>query len=360
MIGQRYETCIAMNLTDGIVNIVIVVLIGRDTLVVNTHDHVRIPFGIFLLTCCIGLISDQRRFSSKDADIIDNKVVSVETRRYVIDTNTEMFVLLFGRTGVVNRNKDLIPSVRRLYIAGHIGRDVFPIRLIRLTLYGESEVRIRFSGLATRVSHIRREEHLLTRTQDGRQRESCYLTGGVHTVAVDHIALGCTAMLLHLIPIRSIRDAVDQTILTVVREVGLFVTAVMRQIRGLRIGITVRCIVPRKRVRINGVGRTGFIVIEVQPLQYIILLLDLIVGDQRFGDIIQYRLHSRSVIIRIVIADFVTADVEHTVAFHRFYRSVVRIAGEGRFPTACTQTIINRIHIALYRHLQEVIVLSDG
>ena len=152
------------------------------------------------------------------------------------------------------------------------------------------------------------------------QREGCYLTGRSHTIAVDHITVGCTAVLLHLTPILRVRDAVDQTVLTVVREIGLIMVAVMRQIRRLGIGITIRSISPRKRMRIDMIIRTGLDIIEVQTLQHIIPLLDLLVGDKRFGDVLIFHLLLRTVSIGIMIDDLIPADVKEIVTILRLFR----------------------------------------
>ena len=78
-------------------------------------------------------------------------------------------------------------------------------------------------------------------------------------------------------------DAVHQAVLTEVRQVGLRVQTVMRQVRSLRIGIAVRSICPRQRMRINGIFRSRLIVVEVESFQHFVALLDLIVGDKRFA-----------------------------------------------------------------------------
>jgi hypothetical protein len=129
------------------------------------------------------------------------------------------------------------------------------------------------------ITDVSREEHLLSRTEDGREREGGHLTGRGHTVAVDHITLRCATMLLHRKPIGGIADAVDQPVLTVVREVGLIVTTVMRQISGLGIGISVRSICPRQRMRIDRIIRTRLVIVEVQLLQYLVVLLYLLIRD---------------------------------------------------------------------------------
>ena len=114
---------------DGVIDAFIVVSFSCDSLIIQTQDDMcRGLYVFFLLTCRIGLISDQRLFGSEDTHIVDHKVVSVPTGSHVVNTHTEMMVFDMGVK--YDREVDLIPSVLRLYIARHVGSDVLPVRSV--------------------------------------------------------------------------------------------------------------------------------------------------------------------------------------------------------------------------------------
>ena len=298
-------------------------LFTGDTLIVHTNDDISGGIGFVRIhTGGAGLISDQRRFGSKDTHVIDDKVVSIEVRRHVIDPHTEFVVVMF----LQDREADLTPLPGRLDISRHVGRDIFPVmpHSVLQTLHGEREVRVRFAGLTTGVADIGGEEHLLSFAQLGLQRQSCHLSRRGHTVAVDHISVRCTSVLLHRIPIsflrcpvRFVRDTVHQTVLTEVREVGLRMQTVVRQVRCLRIAIAVRSVFPWQRMRIDVVLLSGFEVVEVQSFQHLIPLLNLLIGDKRFVLCRQGLFLQRSVLVGSVIDDLIPADIIPVITGHR-------------------------------------------
>ena len=264
---HRFEVfyAFAVLTVNGIIDGGVVIAFAGDTLVVHTQDDVgRCVIILAFLTCRCSLVSDQRRFGSDNTHIIDDEVVTVPVRGHVIDTHAEVDVLL--RLIEDDGEEDLVPPVGRRDIACGITRNIFPFRTIRRALYREDEVRVRLALLATRVAYIAGEEHLLTRAQVRFQREGSYLSGRGHTVAIDHIAVFGSAVLLHRIPVVGIFDAVDEAVLTHIREIRLLVQTVVRQIRRLGIGIAVRSIGPGQRMWIHRIGTTGFVIVKVQHL----------------------------------------------------------------------------------------------
>ena len=106
-------------------------------------------------------------------------------------------------------------------------------------------------------------------------------------------------------------NTVDQTVLTEVRQVRLGVQSVMRQGGRLGIGISIGGICPRQRVWIDGIGATGLIVVKIQPLEHLIALLYLIVGNDSFVHPTLLRLLQRTILRRVMINDHIAADIEH-------------------------------------------------
>ncbi len=112
-------------------------------------------------------------------------------------------------------------------------------------------------------------------------------------------------------------DSVDEVILTHVRQIlqtVLIMRTVIRQIGSPRIGETVGSVRPRERVRINRVFGTGFIVIEVQTLQYLEVLLYLVVRYNGFVHAAYFRLEFRTIFIGAMVDDSVAADIEPVIA----------------------------------------------
>ena len=131
VIYHLYETrsTLFVHAFDGVIDAFIVVSFSCDSLIIQTQDDMcRGLYVFFLLTCRIGLISDQRLFGSEDTHIVDHKVVSVPTGSHVVNSHTEMMVLDMGVE--YDREVDLIPSVLGLYIARHVGSDVLPVRSV--------------------------------------------------------------------------------------------------------------------------------------------------------------------------------------------------------------------------------------
>ena len=209
------------------------------------------------------------------------------------------------------------------------------------------------------------------------QGEGGYLTGRRHTVAVDHVSVGSSSVLLHRTPIgrhtvppmTCCRNAVDQSVLTMVREVGMSVQSVVGQVRGLGISIAVRSIRPRQRVRIDRIFRSRLVVVEIQAFQHFVVLLYIIVGDQGFGLTgLVFRLGQRTVLAGPMVYQLVAADIEHIVTIHG---GVIACFIRQCLLTLCAQTIIDGIEflsvgdVLLHRHFQEVIahgcrVVADG
>ena len=213
------------------------------------------------------------------------------------------------------------------------------------------------------------------------QREGSYLTGRRHTVAVDHVSVGSSSVLLHRTPIgrdtvppmTCCRNAVDQSVLTMVREVGMDVQSVVGQVGSLGVGVAVRSIRPRQRVRIDRIFGSRFVVVEIQAFQHFVVLLYIIVGDQGFGiACLVFRLGQRTVLAGLVVYQLVAAYIEHIFTIRRFV--VIGISyctGMGTTLTLRTQTIIYGIKLLpvgdvfLRRHFQEVVahgcrVVADG
>ena len=355
---HKTKHAIRSHLLDGITYSCIVVSFAGNALVVYTKQHMRIFLRMtIVITGRLCLICNQRRFGSEDTHIINDEVVSIKVRCHIIYTHAEVRIVASVFV-VQNREIDLIPLIRRLYITCHIGGNIIPCDTIQRTLYGEDEVRTGFLGiLVTGVSHIAGEEHLLSGTQVALQRQSGYLTGRCHTVAINHISVSGSTVLLHLMPIGTIRDTVNQTVLTVVREVGLFMITIMRQSRCLRISITVRRIGPWQRMRINMVVTTRLDIVEIQTLQYFITILDVLIGNQRFGSIFSRGLYLRSVLIRTMIDDLITTYIEPIVTVNGY------IFGRRTscFFTPRTQTIIYGINrtSSLGRNFQEILFFRN-
>ena len=202
----------------------IIELIINKALIIHTEHDVNNRVGIVLLHALgIRLISHQRRLRSKDTHIINDEVISVKVRRQVIDSYTEMGVFL----GELDGEEDLIPVIGRLNRSRHIGRNILPYFSVLRALYGDCKVRISLAGLVAGIAHIAGEVQFLTLAQFGLQRERCHLTGSRHTVAVKHIAVFRTSVLLYRTPPVGIIDFVDQRILTRSREVFLCVVTVL-------------------------------------------------------------------------------------------------------------------------------------
>ena len=108
-------------------------------------------------------------------------------------------------------------------------------------------------------------------------------------------------------------DSVDEVVLTHVREVGQsgsIMGTVIRQGIGHRVGESVGSIAPRQRIRINRIFLTGFVVVEIQSFEHIETLFDLIIGDECFA----FDLRLRSILLRTVVDDRITAYIEHIIA----------------------------------------------
>ena len=119
------------------------------------------------------------------------------------------------------------------------------------------------------------------------------------------------------------------------------VQSVVRQVGRLRIGIAVRGICPRQRVRIDRIFRSRLVVVEVQSLQHVVDLLYLVVGNQGFGNtLLVFCLCQGAVLAWLVVNQLVTADIEHIVTRVGFYGCIIAGAGELRRPATRTQTII--------------------
>ena len=262
------------------------------------------------------LVGNERRLGSEDAHVVDDKVVTVIVSCHIIYAHAEVFVISL----LLNREVNLIPLIGLCKVAGHVRGNIFPRGIIQGPLHTEQEVRTGLFGLVARVAHVGGEVHLLSLAQLLVQRYGSHLSGGGHTVAEDHVAVGGTAVLLHLVPVRAERrNAVDQVVLTHVRQVRqavLVVRTVVGQHSRSGISKAVRCIRPRQRVRINGVIGTRLVVVEVQALKYLKVLLNLVVGDNGCTFILQLR----TILVCTVINYYIAADIEHVAAEHRFCR----------------------------------------
>ena len=367
---------LAVDALEGIIDGGVVVTITDDTLVVHTQDDMRREVLVcFFLTSRIGLISDQRRLGGEDTHIIDDKVVSVPVGRHVVDSYAEVFVVDILVKD--DREIDLAPLTRGLDTSRGIRGDIHPIGSVDRSLHTKGEVRVRFTGLATGVANIAGEEHLLSGAQMRLQREGSYLTGRRHTVAVDHVSVGSSSVLLHRTPIgrhtvppmTCCRNAVDQSVLTMVREVGMDVQSVVGQVGRLRIRVAVRSIRPRQRVRIDRIFGSRLVVVEIQAFQHFVVLLDIIVGDQGFDiTCLVFRLRQRTVLAGLVVYQLIAADIEHICAIHG---GVIACFIRQCTLTLRAQTIIDGIEflsigdVLLRRHFQEVVahgcrVVADG
>ena len=89
---------------------------------------------------------------------------------------------------------------------------------------------------------------------------------------------------------------------------------VIRQRCCSRIGESVGSITPRQRVRINGIVRSGFIIVEVQTLKHLEFLFNLVIGDDRFVHTVNFRLQLRTKRSLIMVQYLVSADIEPIIA----------------------------------------------
>ena len=315
-----------------------------------------------LHTARVGLVGNQLRFGCEDAHVVNDEVVSVIGGRHIEYTHAEVIVLFLG----VNREVNLSPLVRRSDIAGHVGRDIRPVDVVVRTLYREQEVRLCLSGLVARVAYVAREEQSLSLAEVGLQVECGYLTGRRHTVTINHVSVGRAAVLLHLMPVGRIRDTVDDAVLTEVWEVGFRVATVVRQIVILGIAVAVRGIGPGQRVRIYRIVASGFVVVEVQSLQHLVVLLDIVFRNNSLGLAVVLLLHQWTIHGRVVINHHVAADIKPIVAVSGMLR--IRIsygAGCGRILATGTQAVVDRIGVVSRGntrasvYAQEVIALGN-
>ena len=127
-VGYAYETfrTIRSDLPYGIAYLFVIVALAGDTLIVQAQQNVRIFLRMtVILTGRLRLISDQRLLGSEDTHIIDHEVITVEVRCHIINTHAEIGIIT---TSIImqNREIDLIPVVRRRYIARHIRGDILP------------------------------------------------------------------------------------------------------------------------------------------------------------------------------------------------------------------------------------------
>ena len=312
-IGGVFRCFIYRHLLDRVINIGVVEAMIDESLIIDTEYDMRdgIVLGI-VHAAGVGLVGNQRRFGSEDAYIVDDEVVAIEVGCLVVDTDTELVVTPL----LVDREEDLIPFVGRLDITRHVGSNIVPGSTVVGSLYRDCEVRVGFAFLTADVSYVAGEVHLLSFAEVGTQCECCHLTGRRHTVAVDHIAVFGTAVLLKFLPPSGIRNTVDQRILTRAGEVFLIVITVVGDLRCYGVGITIRTVCPWQRVRIDMIVFTGLYIIEVQSLQHLVVLLNLIVGDERLGCRTGAFFFIRTVLARVVVDDLVAADIEPIQTIH--------------------------------------------
>ena len=267
------------------------------------------------------------------------------------------------------REIDLVPLIRLRQIAGHIRSDILPNPAILRTLYGEREVRAGLVFFVAGISDEGGEVHLLSFAKSGIHAERSYLTRGRHTVAEDHISFFGTSVLLHFMPeFTEIRNTVDEVVLTHVRQV-LQAALVMRTVIGkscrLRIRKAVGCVRPRQRMRINRIGASGLVVVEIQALHHVKVFLYLRIGDDGFIYTVYFLLQFRTKTLLTMVNNRVTAYIEPIVTRHR-NRVEIHTTVCQRFLASCAQTIYYGIgilsgrHTRLFRHVQEVICLCNG
>ena len=315
--GNEFCFHTIFHMLDGIIYVVIVVSLVVESLVVHAEHYVRYLVGLALFhTGGVCLVGNERRLGSEDAHVVDDKVVTVIVSCHIIYAHAEVFVISL----LLNREVNLIPLIGLCKVAGHVRGNIFPRGIIQGSLHTEQEVRAGLFSLVARVTHVGGEVHLLSLAQLLVQRYGSHLSGGGHTVAEDHVAVGGTAVLLHLVPVRAERrNAVDQVVLTHVRQVRqavLVVRTVVGQHSRSGISKAVRCIRPRQRVRINGVIGTRLVVVEVQALKYLKVLLNLVVGDNGCTIFLQLR----TILVSLMVNYHIAADIEHVAAEHRFCR----------------------------------------
>ena len=316
--GNEFCFHTIFHMLDGIIYVMIVVSLVVESLVVHAEHYVRYLVGLALFhTGGVCLICNERRLGGEDAHVVNDKVITVIVRCHIIYAYAEVFVIFL----LLNREVNLIPLIGLRKVAGHVRGNIFPRGIIQGSLHTEQEVRAGFiSTLTARVAHVGGEVHLLSLAQLLVQRYGSHLSGGGHTVAEDHVAVGGTAVLLHLVPVFIRWNLINQVVLTHVRQVRQTVT-IVRTVVGQhsRAGISkaVRCISPRQQVRINGVIGTRLVVVEVQALQHLKVLLNLVVGDNGCTII---PLLLRTILVCTVVNYHIATDIEHVAAGHRISR----------------------------------------
>ena len=169
-------------------------------------------------------------------------------------------------------------------------------------------------------------------------------------------------------PVVAVRNTVEQVVLAHVGEVlgEVVMVTVVGYLRRHRVAETVRRILPWQGVVIDGVVRSRLVVVEVEPLQYLVVLVYLVVGDDGFGDCGGLAgclfLLFRTVLVWAVVDDRIAADIEPIVAFFGF---LIDAGCTCRLPASCTQTVDHRVgfltggDIILGRHVEEVVMGGD-
>ena len=103
---------------------------------------------------------------------------------------------------------------------------------------------------------------------------------------------------------------------------------VIGQIGRFRVREAIGSVRPRQRVGIDGIVRSGFVIVEVEALEYLEMLLYIIIGDDGTAGILQFRSKHGLTMVKHLVTAYIEPIISSSIFF--ILRTYV-----GRFDASC-------------------------